>query len=225
MQYVSNIFGIPVFSGIGDVWINNANWPTVVGYGQRNGVVQGVWENNLIGVGFHCGIGPTTGFGGLTVQADFTCQIFGWGQNLGSGASLQQPAMPQPVSEKICVLYDPRQRRIVHTHQLLVLPGGRDLTEDQIEKLAREKAAQSGQNVEVLRTLHVDEMDVDDATYYRVDEAGTKLVKLAPKTSAGVGPAAPERFTPLLRALRSDHPTDAPAHFFPSRKVSATPQP
>jgi hypothetical protein len=84
----------------------------------------------------------------------------------------------KPVSEKYCVLYDPRDGRIVHAHHYVVMPGGgREMTDDEVEARAKESAKQVGHIIDDLSALWVTAMDHDNAAAYRVDIATKKLVK------------------------------------------------
>lgn len=78
---------------------------------------------------------------------------------------------------KICVLYDPQDGRVVHTHQVVTLPGGRDCTDSELEAHAIECAKQAGHEVGGLATLRVTEEECDGTSQYRVDLAEKKLRK------------------------------------------------
>lgn len=82
-----------------------------------------------------------------------------------------------PVSEKFCVLYDQQDGRIVHTHIAIVMSGGVQMTDDEVEARAKERAKQVGHVVDDLGALHLAAMDHDNAAAYRVDVANKKLVK------------------------------------------------
>jgi hypothetical protein len=88
-----------------------------------------------------------------------------------------EKAAHTPVSEKICVLYDQQDGRIVHTHRVVVMPGGQEMTDDEIEARAKECAKQVGHVIDDLGALRLAAMDHDNAAAYRVDIANKKLVK------------------------------------------------
>lgn len=83
-----------------------------------------------------------------------------------------------PVSNKVCVLYDPRDGRIVHTHRVITMPGGQDVTDEELETRAKERARQVGRDVSGLSALRVAPEDCDGSSHYRVDLATKKLRKL-----------------------------------------------
>jgi hypothetical protein len=87
-----------------------------------------------------------------------------------------EEAALKPVSEKFCVLYDPQDGRIVHTTHLVVMPGGREMTDGEVEARAKETAKQVGHIIDGLRVLWVTTMDKDNVAAYRVDIATKKLV-------------------------------------------------
>ena len=39
----------------------------------------------------------------------------------------------KPISNKVCVVYDPKDGRGVDTHRVLTMPGGRDVSEEELE--------------------------------------------------------------------------------------------
>jgi len=63
--------------------------------------------------------------------------------------------MPETVSDKICVLYDPSDGRIVHTHRSTTLASGKIKSDEEIEARAREIATEAGHDVKALHILHL----------------------------------------------------------------------
>ena len=86
--------------------------------------------------------------------------------------------MEQPVPSKICVLYDPRDGRVVHTHRVITMPGGQEITDAEAEARAKERAKQAGRDIRGLSALRVAHEDCDGSSQYRVDLAEKKLRKL-----------------------------------------------
>ena len=62
-----------------------------------------------------------------------------------------EEAALKPVSEKICVLYYPQDGRIVHTYLLVVMPGGRELTDEDRRSKGKGFAKQLGHIIDDLR--------------------------------------------------------------------------
>jgi len=88
-----------------------------------------------------------------------------------------EKAALKPISEKTCVLYDQQDGRIVHTHIAIVMPGGMEMTDDELEARAKERAKQVGHVVDDLGALHLAPKDHDNAAAYRVDVVNKKLIK------------------------------------------------
>jgi len=86
----------------------------------------------------------------------------------------------KPIAEKTCVLYDPSDGRILHTHQVLTFPGGRTVTDDEVEARARARSTHMGKPATALHVLHIAAMEHDGASVYRVDLRAKKLVKIEP---------------------------------------------
>jgi hypothetical protein len=84
-----------------------------------------------------------------------------------------------PEDQKLCVLYDPSNGTIVHTHWVTTLSGGRVVDQPGMEKRIRERAASRGRNVQGMKVLHVDPKEYKQGTRYRVDLEARKLAKLS----------------------------------------------
>jgi len=81
MQYFGHgggTAGGEAFGGVYDYWTGpqQALVEHNVGAGQRNGVVPGIFDNDVWRVGFTWGLSAPAG---TYTSADFTFQIFGWG--------------------------------------------------------------------------------------------------------------------------------------------------
>ena len=81
--------------------------------------------------------------------------------------------------QKLCVLYDPSNGAIVHTHWVTTLPGGRVVGQAEMEKRIRERAATRGRDVQKMKVLHLDPNEYKQGTRYRVDLEARKLAKLS----------------------------------------------
>jgi hypothetical protein len=86
-------------------------------------------------------------------------------------------AVTRPVSEKTCVLYDARDGRIIHTHHLVVMPGGREMTDEEFVRRAKEGAKQAGHSVDELSVLRFTGIDPNNIADYQIDLAEKKVVK------------------------------------------------
>ena len=84
----------------------------------------------------------------------------------------------KPVSNKVCVLYHRNDGCVAHTHRVLIIPGGRDVTDEEVETRARDMAKLAGHDITSLRTLQVPGKQHDGASHYQVDVATNKLKKL-----------------------------------------------
>jgi hypothetical protein len=85
--------------------------------------------------------------------------------------------MPETISDKICILYDPSDGRIVHVHRSTILAGGKLKTDDEVEVRAKENAAAKGHHVGALNILHLPAEAYDISKFYAVDVKGKKLVE------------------------------------------------
>jgi hypothetical protein len=92
----------------------------------------------------------------------------------------------QPILDKICVLYN-REGRIVHTHREVTMPGGRTVTDDEVEAHGKELATAAGHDIRALSALRVAAEDYDESSAYRVDVEKKELVKQHPPTVPVVG--------------------------------------
>ena len=84
----------------------------------------------------------------------------------------------KPVSNKVCVLYDRKDGRVLHMHHVLTMPGGHDVSEEELETRARDMAKRAGHDITSLSTLRVSGEDHDVSSHYQVDLAKNKLKKL-----------------------------------------------
>jgi nitroimidazol reductase NimA-like FMN-containing flavoprotein (pyridoxamine 5'-phosphate oxidase superfamily) len=89
----------------------------------------------------------------------------------------------KPAAVKVCVLYDPKDGRVMHNHKVVVFPGAKMVDDKEVERRALERAARFGTDTAKLKALHVSEKDCSPTSAYRVDVRSLTLVKL-PKPDA-----------------------------------------
>lgn len=97
---------------------------------------------------------------------------------------MENDSLNKPVSNKICVLYDAQDGRVVHTHQVLTMPGGRIVTDEEVEESAKDRAKRAGHDISGLSALRVAAEDCDCSSQYRVDLATKKLQKVERPTTS-----------------------------------------
>ena len=101
---------------------------------------------------------------------------------------MQNNSFIKPASTKICVLYDPQDGRVVHTHSVVVLQGARDVTEAEVEASAKDRAEKLGHEIAGLSTLRVAAEDCDRSSQYRVDLETKTLKKIQHPTTTSHPP-------------------------------------
>ena len=107
---------------------------------------------------------------GLTLQMEtVTFQTFGFGQSVIN---------IKPVPKKVCVLYDGKDGRVLHAHRVLTMPGGHDVSDEELETRARDMAKRAGHDIISLSTLRVPGGGHDGPSHYQIDLATNKLKKL-----------------------------------------------
>lgn len=79
-------------------------------------------------------------------------------------------------SSRVCVLFDPKDGRIVHVHGVTILPGGKHVSEAEVEGRTRSCASALGHSITGLRHLHVPMSAVKGGGGFRVNAEGTGLV-------------------------------------------------
>ncbi len=85
----------------------------------------------------------------------------------------------KPVSDdasRVCVLYEPKSGRVVHVHGVTVLPGGKEVSKDELERRAVARAKSLGRSVAGLKTLHVPVAAIRQRGTLKVNSKGTALV-------------------------------------------------
>jgi hypothetical protein len=80
---------------------------------------------------------------------------------------------------KVCVLYSPKDGRVVHFHGATVVPGADPVSDAEMEKRAVRHAAGLGREVEGVKALHVPYSTfVQHSKGFKVNAEGTGLVSL-----------------------------------------------
>ncbi len=88
----------------------------------------------------------------------------------------QKAMIPEEV--RICVLYDPRDGRIAHHHQVVTFAGAPRVDEKEVERRALARAASFETDTSALKALHLSEKDCDPSHRYKVDTKTLRLVRL-----------------------------------------------
>jgi len=78
---------------------------------------------------------------------------------------------------KVCVLFDPKDGRIVHTHGVTMLDGAREIDENELERRAIGHAKAFGHEVTALKALHVPISAVRQPGILKVNAEGSGLVQ------------------------------------------------
>lgn len=82
-------------------------------------------------------------------------------------------------SVKCCVLFDPADGEILHTHRVVTMDGAAEVSEREVEKRTLELAKGFGLKVAKLRSLHVDAGAFEAGKRYAVDPKSKRLVAVA----------------------------------------------
>ena len=72
-------------------------------------------------------------------------------------------------SVKCCVLFDPADGKIVHTHRVVTMEGAEETPAHNLEERARHLAKGFGLDVGSLELMHVNASDLQPGVIYRVD--------------------------------------------------------
>lgn len=79
-------------------------------------------------------------------------------------------------SIKCCVLFDPADGTIRHTHRIVTMEGADETPEPMIEERTRLLAREFGIEVDRLQLLHVDSQGIESNKHYKVDPRNRRLV-------------------------------------------------
>jgi hypothetical protein len=82
-------------------------------------------------------------------------------------------------SSRVCVLFDPKDGRIVHIHGITVLGSEAKITDEDLEARAVARAKAFGRDVAGLKTLHLPISAIWKHGPVKVNEAGNALVPFA----------------------------------------------
>lgn len=90
-------------------------------------------------------------------------------------------------ASKVCILYDPKDGRVVHVHGVTTLQGGREVSHPELEQRAMTNAQALGRSVEGLKALHLPLSALRQPGALKVNANGTGLVpSQAPATAREV---------------------------------------
>ena len=88
----------------------------------------------------------------------------------------------KPTSHQICMIYDPADGRVAHTHEALTYPGGSELTASSVEAEALAVLARGMRtDVSGLRSLHVQPSEYQRGTRYRIELPSRRLIAGSPE--------------------------------------------
>jgi hypothetical protein len=79
-------------------------------------------------------------------------------------------------ASKVCVLFDPKDGRVVHVHGVTILNSGNGIGATEMEARARKHAERFGKSTAGLRALHVPITAIRGHGAFRVNERGDGLV-------------------------------------------------
>jgi hypothetical protein len=87
------------------------------------------------------------------------------------------PGLHRVLRERACVLYDRTTGAIQHIQHVIVMEGGHDPNDVEIEAMCREALSKRGRAYQGLDTLHVDRDAFQPFKVYRVDPSRKILVE------------------------------------------------
>lgn len=79
-------------------------------------------------------------------------------------------------ASRVCVLYEPKSGRLVHVHGVTVLPGGKEVSQAEMEQRTVARAKSLGRSVTGLKALHVPVAAIRQRGILKVNSKGTALV-------------------------------------------------
>ena len=80
-------------------------------------------------------------------------------------------------ASKVCVLFDPKDGRIVHIHGVTTLDGAREIDNPELERRAVGHAKAFGHQVAALKALHVPVSAIRQPGTLKVNAEGSALVQ------------------------------------------------
>src|SRR5678815_4232372 len=81
-------------------------------------------------------------------------------------------------SIKCCILFDPSDGAICHTHRVVTLDGADETPKEQIEKRTLKLAKELGLEVKKLQVLHINANDIEPGKQYAVNPTTHRLVEV-----------------------------------------------
>jgi hypothetical protein len=84
------------------------------------------------------------------------------------------------VRERACVLYDKTSGAIHHIQHVVVMEGGHDPDEREMEEMCRQALTKRGRSHQGMDTLHLDREAFQPAKAYRVDPVRRTLIEQPP---------------------------------------------
>lgn len=85
-------------------------------------------------------------------------------------------------ASKVCVLFDPKDGRVVHVHGVTILNSSNGISAAEMEARTRRHAEHFGKSTAGLRALHVPITAIREHGAFRVNERGDELVPIPRKT-------------------------------------------
>jgi hypothetical protein len=82
-------------------------------------------------------------------------------------------------ASKVCVLFDPKDGRVVHIHGVTTLDNRKSLSKAEVEKRTRENATYFGHSASGLKTLHVPISAIRQPGTLKVNSDGSALEPMA----------------------------------------------
>jgi hypothetical protein len=83
-------------------------------------------------------------------------------------------------SSKVCVLFDPKNGRVIHVHGVTTIRKDRGCTKSELEERTVSNAKAFGHSVAGLKTLHVPISAIRQRGTLKVDAKGERLVLASP---------------------------------------------
>jgi hypothetical protein len=87
-------------------------------------------------------------------------------------------------ASRACVLFDPKDGRIVHIHGVTSFVAGKKLSDADMEKRTFERAASLGRSTSGLKAIHVSPQDFKPHRMYRVDVKRRVLLETSKLSSS-----------------------------------------
>jgi hypothetical protein len=90
-------------------------------------------------------------------------------------------------SVKCCVLFDPKDGSILHTHRVVTMDGAAETPDQLVEERTRQLAKELGLDAASLELLHIDPKLIEPGVIYNVDRRKRSLIAgkretIGPKT-------------------------------------------